>query len=355
MGKKNEPKATRELSPLILRHAMLRRLRRRVSGSGQITYPAVPALVEHYTESLCKVFAGMGRDFNRDETAALRAHLQKHATEGFAASPFSRIVVDYHTDDPPSITLSYTVKTELSTVEDEYEDWTKNRKPPLFGEQPDAKVTILARTLGPPAEAPVLDIGAGTGRNTLPLARAGHPVDAVELAPSLADILEKDAKAENLAVRIFRGDVLKDTLDLPRDRYRMIFLSEVIASHIRDVPSCRTIFERSAEWLAPGGLLVFNAFMAVPAYQPDPIARELSQVMWSVAFTQKDMKTAMEGLPFDPVSDDSAFDFEQMHLPPDQWPPTGWYTEWAQGLDVFDLPADKSPLALRWLVYRKQG
>ena len=200
---------------------------------------------------------------------------------------------------------------------------------------------------------PVLDIGAGTGRNTLPLAREGFPVNAVELAPALVEILARDAKAENLPVRIVQADAVSERLDLGDVPYKLVFLSEVIASHIRDVPSCRAIFEEAAAALTPGGLLAFNAFMAMGPYVPDALARELSQVFWCVAFTAKDMKVAMEGLPFEFVSDESVYEFERDHLSADQWPPTGWFEDWAHGLDMYDLPRGKSPLELRWLVYRR--
>jgi 16S rRNA A1518/A1519 N6-dimethyltransferase RsmA/KsgA/DIM1 with predicted DNA glycosylase/AP lyase activity len=35
----------------------------------------------------------------------------------------------------------------------------------------------------------MLDIGGGTGRNTLALARRGHPVDVVEMTPKFADTI----------------------------------------------------------------------------------------------------------------------------------------------------------------------
>lgn len=332
---------------------MIRRLPRRVAASGRMFFPAVPSLADHYAEVMHKSFAVLGRYFNRDETNRIRELLKKKADEAFAQSPYARLVVDYHTDDPPATSLTYKISIEESSVEAEYERWTKSRTPPLFGTHPDAKIMNLARSLGEPATVPVLDVGAGTGRNSLPLAREGFPVDAVELAPALVEILGRDANAESLPVRIVQGDAVSGQLDLRESHYKLVFLSEVIASHIRDVPACRTIFEEAAAALAPGGLLAFNAFMATPAYFPDPLTRELSQVFWCVAFTQKDMKAAMEGLPFELMSDEACLEFEKEHLKDEQWPPTGWFEAWAQGQDLFDIPDGKSPLELRWLVYRK--
>lgn len=352
MGK-NDKKAKREISHLVLRQAMSRRLPRRVAGSGQLVFPAVPALADHYADVMHKTFAALGRVFDRDETKQIRATVKKLADEGFARSPYSRLVVNYQTDEPPATSLTYKVTIEHSSVEDEYERWSKTRTPPLFGSHPDAKIMDVARSLGPPPEVNVLDVGAGTGRNSLPLAREGFNVDAIELAPALLEVLSRDAKAEGLPVHVIEGDAVADRIELKANHYQLIFLSEVIASHIRDVPSCRSIFEDAAVALAPGGLLVFNAFIATQSYFPDDLARELSQVFWCVAFTHKDMKTAMEGLPFEFVSDEAVHEYEHDHLPTESWPPTGWFESWAQGLDLYDLTADKSPLELRWLVYRK--
>jgi len=40
-------------------------------------------------------------------------------------------------------------------------------------------------------------------------------------------------------------------------------------------------------------------------------------------------------------------------LAEEAWPPTGWYDDWSQGLDVYALPAGKAPMELRWLTFRR--
>ena len=236
---------------------------------------------------------------------------------------------------------------------DEYDEWVQKRPAPLFGKQPDAKVMSIARSLGNPSGIRVLDVGAGTGRNTLPLARGGFQVDAIEPAPALAEILEDEVAREGLGVRVFRGDALSDDIDLPPAHYQLVVVSGVIASHIRDTAQCRALFDRAARALAPSGLLVFNAFLAREGYTPDAVARELSQVFWCSLFTREELAGAMDGLPFEHVSDEPAVELERGAVPTEEWPPTPWFEDWSQGRDLFDLPPGSAPMELRWLVCRR--
>jgi SAM-dependent methyltransferase len=351
MGPRNP---RRETNAAVLRQAMLRRLPRRLGAEGSLRLPAVPALLDHYLTQLGTLFACVGRPFSAEELGAVRTVVAAQLEEGYRASPFSHVVVRYQTDPPPEITLSYTVELEVSTMNDEYEDWVRTRTPPLFGAHPDAKVMALARSLGTPGEVAVLDVGAGTGRNTLPLAREGFATDAVEVAPALAGVLRAEVARAGLPVRVFEGDVFDRALGLAEGSYRLVVLAEVVASHVRDTAQLRAWFERSAALLAPGGLLVLSAFLAAHGYRPDPLARALSEVFWSCLFTRRELIVAAAGLSLDAVSDEAVFLYEREHLPPEAWPPTGWFAEWANGLDLFALPVGTAPCELRWLVYRKR-
>ena len=135
MGKKDGRKTSRETNHRVLHQAMSRRLPRRVAGSGRLSFPAVPALVDHYTDVMHKTFAALGRVFDREETKTIHASVKKLADEAFQVSPFSRLIVEYSTDESPATSLTYKVTTEQSSVENEYEGWSKTRTPPLFGSQ----------------------------------------------------------------------------------------------------------------------------------------------------------------------------------------------------------------------------
>ena len=350
MPDSREPVTSARHDPAALRQSMIRRLPKRMFGAGRVRLPAVPALIEHYVETLGSMFALHGRKFNEAELDHLRGILKERLQEGWDASAYSHVIVRFQCDDPPKTSLSYWVSVEVSTIENEYATWVATRTPPLFGTHPDSKVMDLCRSLG--TDAPVLDIGAGTGRNTLPIARAGHPTSAVELSPDLAKILRSDAEKDGLDVRLFEGDVLNAELDLPESHYRLIILCEVV-SHFRSSDDLRRLFERTARLLAPGGLLAFSVFLPVSGYQPDRLAFELSQVFWSTLYTRDELKAASDGLGFSLLSEESVHDYEKKRLPESAWPPTGWFVEWTRGVDIYNLPVGKAPVDMRWLVYKK--
>lgn len=353
-GRPEANDAPRVPADRVLHEAMLRRLPRRTTASGRVLLPACPSLAGEYTRRLHATFAAVGRVFSAAETAHLREVLDRALRRGFALSPHTRICVDYRTDDPPDSSLSYHVTLELATLEDAYADWVRSRAAPLFGKHPDARVMSLARTLAATGDVCVLDVGAGTGRNALPLARAGFAVDAVEPSAALAEILAGELRREKLAVRLLRADFLDPALELPLERYRLVVASGVISSHIRDASQAREFFDRAAGALVAGGLLVFDAFLSRDGYAPDALARELSQVFWSRLFTRAELAQAMLGLPFVAVSDEPVAEFERAAAPPQDWPPTAWFEDWSRGRDLFDLPGDAAPMELCWLVYRKR-
>ncbi len=334
---------------LRLNESMARRLYRRSVVTGEITLPAVPGMIDEYVTMCDTLFAGVGRRFSAEQLAHVRTVLEGQLAEAYAASPRSTIVISFNA--PIGTVLNYHVKAQWWTVEGAYENWIATREPPLFGSEPDARVWALANEAADPKTHRVLDIGAGTGRNALALARRGHPVDVVELTPKFADMIRSDAARELLNVRVIQRDVFSTMDDLRQD-YQLILLSEVV-SDFRTTQQLRGLFELAAQCLAPGGRLVFNAFLARDGYTPDTAARELGQQMYTSIFTQHEMSTAAAQLPLELVADDSVYDYEKAHLPDGAWPPTSWYAEWVSGQDVFDVERESSPIEMRWLVYQK--
>jgi SAM-dependent methyltransferase len=334
---------------LPLRKAMTRRLLGRAIASGEIRLPAVPGMLDQY-QALCeRAFSAIGVDFSPEQSDRLREVLAGQLAAAYAASPRSEVLISY--DSPVGLTVNYHVKAVWNTIGGTYDAWVATRQPPYFGTSPDARVWSLAGEAAAPAACPVLDVGAGTGRNSLALARRGHPVDAVEMSEKFAAALRADAAKESLPVRVLERDVFATRDDLRRD-YQLIVLSEVV-SDFRTVEQLRGMFELAAECLAPGGRLVFNVFLPRGGYEPDAAARELGQQVYTTIFTREEVTAAAAGLPLALVADDSVFDYEKQNLPEGAWPPTSWYANWVSGQDVFDVPRDASPSEMRWLIYRK--
>ena len=290
-------------------------------------------------------FAAVGRKFTAEELAHLKALLADQLAEAYAASPRSMITISYNA--PSSQLLNYHIKPEWWTIEGAYENWIGIRQPPYFGTEPDARVLALAGEALDSKAFRVLDIGAGTGRNALGLARRGYRVDAVELTPKFADIICADADRELLDVRVIQRDVFATHDDLRQD-YQLIVVSEVV-SDFRTTQQLRGLFELAGHCLA----LLFNAFLANEGYTPDDATRELGQQSYTSMFTRDQMAAAAAGFPLTLLADDSVHDYEKEHLPDGAWPPTNWYPNWTAGQDVFDLQREYCPIDMRWLVYRK--
>jgi SAM-dependent methyltransferase len=291
----------------------------------------------------------VGRRFTAEQLDHVRSVLEGQLVAAYAASQRSSIVISYNA--PVGTVLNYTVKPEWVTIEGAYENWIATREPPLFGVEPDARVWALANEAVDPGTHRVLDIGAGTGRNALALARRGHPVDVVEVTAKFADMIRADAAREALDVRVIEQDVFTTRDDLRAD-YQLILLSAVVPE-FRTTQDLRGMFELAAQCLAPGGRLVFNAFLTRHGYILDDATRELGQQLYTGVFTRDEISTAATELPLQLVTDDSVYAYEKANLPDGAWPPTSWYADWVSGLEVFDVEREKCPIEMRWLVYQR--
>jgi SAM-dependent methyltransferase len=111
----------------------------------------------------------------------------------------------------------------------------------------DALTELLADL---PAQAKVLDLGAGTGRPTADvLAAAGHDVTGYDVAPKMVEI----ARAQVPSARFELGDMRElsfaaGTWDAITAFFSMLQLPRA---------EQETMIGRLAAWLKPGGLLLF--------------------------------------------------------------------------------------------------
>jgi len=98
----------------------------------------------------------------------------------------------------------------------------------------------------------VLELGCGSGRVALHLARRGHEVWAVDAEPTLVGALGSAAAAERLEVQPVCADVR--ALSLGRD-FGLIVAPMQLLQMLGGTGERRAALERSAAHLAPGGRL----------------------------------------------------------------------------------------------------
>lgn len=330
---------------------MFRRLTSRIRATTELALPAVPSLCDHYTELLADQFATLGRPFSPQELDQLRVNLLAKLVEAFEVSPYSNIIVRYHTAPEGGPRIDYGVAAAPSSIPEEYAYWVQTREPPLFGKEPDARVLHAITDLGLPPGAACLDVGAGTGRNALPLARRGHRVTAIEPAPALASQIEAAAAAESLPVRVIVADALSAPCPVEPGSQALAFASQV-TSHFRGPAQLRDLFRLFAAALAPGGHALVTLFLTAPDFVPDRLSRELGQLFWSTFFTPAELEKALSGLPLVQVASEAALPYERAHQPAEAWPPTSWFEGWSMGEDIFGrLP--RPAVVLQWLLLRR--
>lgn len=115
----------------------------------------------------------------------------------------------------------------------------------------------LARSVG----GPVLDVGAGTGRVTLDLARAGHEVTALDVDADL--LAELDARADGLAVRT----LVADAADF--DAGTRFGLVAVPMQTVQLLPERRGFFRCARHAVAPGGLVALAIAQELEAFEAE--------------------------------------------------------------------------------------
>ena len=128
-----------------------------------------------------------------------------------------------------------------------------------------------ARQLG----GPILEVGAGAGRLTLPLARAGAAVVAVDLSGAMLARLGARLAQEPLEVRRRVRVIRADASRLPlRDRYRLVLVPSPTLTCLLTVEAQRRALANIAALLTEDGVAlvdVFVPFTRLAHCPPEPL------------------------------------------------------------------------------------
>ncbi|HTP20272.1 MAG TPA: class I SAM-dependent methyltransferase [Solirubrobacteraceae bacterium] len=141
---------------------------------------------------------------------------------------------------------------------------------------------------------PVLDVGAGTGRVTLDLARAGYRVTALDRDPELLEALANRALGRNLSIDAVSSQalvttVVADARDFDLGERFPLIIVPMQTSQLFGAAGGRAAFLRCAlRHLRPGGALAIAIAEALDLYDatdslafPLPDIREIDGIVYS--------------------------------------------------------------------------
>jgi len=126
-------------------------------------------------------------------------------------------------------------------------------------------------------DRPVLEVGCGTGRIALELARAGYTVTGIDPSPSMLDVARAKAEADAIDVNFIEGRAAG--LALEHEHYGLALLPLDVFLYCRDGE------EQVALLRALAGCLTFNGLLALdlpgPAQGLDPAANGQQVLVFS--------------------------------------------------------------------------
>jgi SAM-dependent methyltransferase len=141
----------------------------------------------------------------------------------------------------------------------------------IYGDRDDA--AFWGATAAAAGNCPILELGCGTGRVLLPLARAGYEITGLDLAPHMIERchakLQPEPPEVRQGVRLLVADMTSFEL---RRRFALITVPFAGFQHLRTVEQQLACLDRCRAHLLPHGRLVLD----LPNPDPAPPSYALS-------------------------------------------------------------------------------
>jgi SAM-dependent methyltransferase len=139
--------------------------------------------------------------------------------------------------------------------------------PELYSQLHDSRTHDLPhyQALARAASGEILELGAGTGRVTLSLARAGHRVVAVERDQAMLSLLEQRLRGESAAVQARVNPILGDATRLNlRQRFALVIYGFNAVAHQHSLDDLRGLLDTVRNHLLPRGVFAFDSVVPNP-------------------------------------------------------------------------------------------
>jgi SAM-dependent methyltransferase len=128
---------------------------------------------------------------------------------------------------------------------------------------------------------PVLEIGCGTGRVLLPIARQGVKIDGLDSSLSMLRVLQRHLKQEpkdvRRNVRLHRGDMRRFRL---KKRYSLVIMPFRPLQHMRTLDDQVQALRSAAFHLNKNGVFAFDVFFPKFDRIPGGIGEEIMELEW---------------------------------------------------------------------------
>jgi SAM-dependent methyltransferase len=104
---------------------------------------------------------------------------------------------------------------------------------------------------------PVLELGCGTGRLTIPLVKLGFQLKGLDISPEMLALAKEKADAGNVKLDLIKGDMTDFDLG---EKFKFIFIPAQSLSHLSDVSEVEKCFECVKNHLDDDGRFLIELF-----------------------------------------------------------------------------------------------